>query len=287
MFISAGKYYFGFNVGPVPVNGAPPPTIAALGMIEYDGAPSSKAPKMPKFPNNVTIKPVDKFVAKLKNPAPYSISKNVDVDLIYVVTTSFVFCSPAKSEACGTKIMGSIQNYTFDEPRGNSILQAYANGDSGVYTENLPDHPPSLNIAVKSRDPNYGFGKRGTNVKSVQYGDVVQVVLQNAQALGILDHPFHLHGHDFYVVGRGYGVYDPAKDPAKFNLVNPPMFNTYALPNGGWVAFRFKADNPGVWFFHCHFERHKTWGMMMAFIVGNGGGKSLQPPLHPLPSCAA
>ncbi|CAM8901375.1 unnamed protein product [Rhodiola kirilowii] len=21
------------------------------------------------------------------------------------------------------------------------------------------------------------------------------------------------------------------------------------------------ADNPGVWFMHCHLERHVTWGM--------------------------
>ncbi|PRQ52348.1 putative laccase [Rosa chinensis] len=27
----------------------------------------------------------------------------------------------------------------------------------------------------------------------------------------------------------------------------------------------------GVWFWHCHMERHLTWGMESAFIVKNGG----------------
>lgn len=238
---------------------------------------------MPKFPKNVTIKPVDKYVRKLKDLGTYSLSKTVDQDLIYTVNTAFVVCKP--EEPCVTKIMGSIQNITFDDPTTTSILEAYANGVNGIYETNFPDLPPSLNISLTGPDPNYFNGTRGTRVKVLNYGDVVQVVLQNVYAAGILDHPFHLHGHDFYVVGRGYGIYNPSTDPANFNLVNPPLFNTFGIPNGGWVAFRFHANNPGVWLMHCHFERHKSWGMMMVFITKNGGGQSLQAPLHPLPTC--
>ncbi len=60
-------------------------------------------------------------------------------------------------------------------------------------------------------------------------------------------HPFHLHGYSFFVVGRGYGNYDPDSSPATFNVINPPFRNTYAVLAGGWVAIRFQADNPG-WF---------------------------------------
>lgn len=282
-----GNYYFGFSVGLVPNVGAPPPSIPALGVFKYTNANQSAPPSLPVFPNNVTRKYLDNYVKKLKNyNGTYDIPTEVTQDLIYTVNTAFVFCNA--DEPCATKIMGAVQNITFDDPTTTSILEAYANGVNGVYTADFPDRPPTLNISIANGpDPNYFYGSRGTRVKMLQYGDVVQVVLQNVFAAGILDHPFHLHGHDFYVVGRGYGIYNPAKDPAKFNLVDPPLYNTFGLPTGGWVALRFHANNPGVWLMHCHFERHKTWGMMMAFITSDGGGNSLQAPLHPLPSCSA
>lgn len=58
-------------------------------------------------------------------------------------------------------------------------------------------------------------------------------------------HPIHLHGFNFFEVGKGSGNFDPEKDPKKFNLVDPVERNTIAVPSGGWVAIRFRADNPG------------------------------------------
>ncbi|KAI3734947.1 hypothetical protein L6452_14429 [Arctium lappa] len=47
------------------------------------------------------------------------------------------------------------------------------------------------------------------------------------------------------------------------------------------------ADNPGVWFLHCHLEVHTTWGLKMAFLVENGKGpkESIIPPPKDLPTC--
>jgi FtsP/CotA-like multicopper oxidase with cupredoxin domain len=58
-------------------------------------------------------------------------------------------------------------------------------------------------------------------------------------------HPIHLHGYDFYIVGLGFGNYNPQIDPQKFNLVDPPMHNTVNVPINGWDAIRFVAENPG------------------------------------------
>lgn len=58
-------------------------------------------------------------------------------------------------------------------------------------------------------------------------------------------HPTHLHGFDFYAVGRGLGNFDPVNDPKKFNLIDPIARNTIGVPSGGWTAIRFRADNPG------------------------------------------
>jgi len=43
----------------------------------------------------------------------------------------------------------------------------------------------------------------------------------------------------------------------------------------------------GVWFLHCHFEVHTTWGLKMAFLVDNGKGpnESLIRPPNDLPKC--
>lgn len=50
-------------------------------------------------------------------------------------------------------------------------------------------------------------------------------------------------------LGVGLGNFDPARDPAKFNLVDPPERNTVGVPTRGWTAIRFQADNPGKYIF--------------------------------------
>jgi laccase len=72
------------------------------------------------------------------------------------------------------------------------------------------------------------------------------LILQDTSILEFETHPFHLHGYSVYIVGKGYGNYDPATSPASFNLINPPLRNTYGVPSGGWLALRFVADNPGT-----------------------------------------
>ncbi|KAK9911656.1 hypothetical protein M0R45_035552 [Rubus argutus] len=97
----------------------------------------------------------------------------------------------------------------------------------------------------------------------------------------------HLHGYSFYVVGQGFGIYDNVTDPKGFNLVDPPEVTTFGVPKNGWLAIRFTANNPGVWFWHCHMDRHLTWGMEAAFVVKNGGTTETsirQPPAY-MPPC--
>ncbi|GMI92066.1 laccase 17 [Hibiscus trionum] len=86
---------------------------------------------------------------------------------------------------------------------------------------------------------------------------------------------------------KGFGNFDPNKDPAKFNLIDPVERNTVGVPSGGWVAIRFLADNPGVWFMHCHLEVHTSWGLKMAWIVLDGElpNQKLVPPPADLPKC--
>jgi FtsP/CotA-like multicopper oxidase with cupredoxin domain len=61
-----------------------------------------------------------------------------------------------------------------------------------------------------------------------------------------------LHGHTFQVVAKSFKAdfsYAKLKDLASINP-NPLLRDTVNLPKFGWVALRFKADNPGIWVFH-------------------------------------
>lgn len=38
------------------------------------------------------------------------------------------------------------------------------------------------------------------------------------------------------------------------------------MPANGYLVLRFTANNPGVWFFHCHIDLHLVGGMAAAII---------------------
>lgn len=91
-------------------------------------------------------------------------------------------------------------------------------------------------------------------------------------------HPFHLHGHSFYVLAssrseHGWGSYSPFKNPEpNLNLVNPVKKDTISVPRRGYVVVRFKADNEGIWMLHCHVLFHQGSGMAMGLQVGGDEG---------------
>jgi FtsP/CotA-like multicopper oxidase with cupredoxin domain len=66
-----------------------------------------------------------------------------------------------------------------------------------------------------------------------------------------LNHPIHLHGHDFLILGTGKGTY--TNQP--LNLNNPPRRDTANMPAAGWLVIAFETDNPGAWLMHCHIGR--------------------------------
>ncbi|KAM0053781.1 putative laccase [Helianthus debilis subsp. tardiflorus] len=186
----------------------------------------------------------------------------------------------------------SMNNNSFVLPTRMSLLEAYFRNVSGVYTTDFPDRPP---VVFDYTNVNNSFNQslnllmtsKVTNLKKIKFNSTVQIVLQNTALLGIENHPMHLHGFNFYVLAQGFGNYDPANDTRKFNMVNPQERNTLGVPVGGWAVIRFRANNPGVWFIHCHLEVHLPWGLGTAFLVENGGTpeSTLPPPPADFPQC--
>ena len=98
----------------------------------------------------------------------------------------------------------------------------------------------------------------------VKYGEVVDIILNNYNDA---IHPFHLHGHQFEVLKRpasGAGRW-PGPGLDEYNQ-NPPRRDTVSVYGNSYVVIRFKADNPGVYLFHCHIEWHVEMGLSATVI---------------------
>ncbi|KAF3661815.1 L-ascorbate oxidase [Capsicum annuum] len=125
----------------------------------------------------------------------------------------------------------------------------------------------NYNIMKPPINPNSTYGN---GIYMLKFNTTVDVILQNANVLAENEseiHPWHLHGHNFWVLGYGDGKF-VSKNVEKFNLKNPPLRNTVVVFPYGWTAVRFVANNPGVWAFHCHIEPHLHLGMGVVFAEG-------------------
>ena len=56
-------------------------------------------------------------------------------------------------------------------------------------------------------------------------------------------HPFHLHGHHFWLLGQGTGIYNDTVNDSQLNTANPPFRDSFTIFKGGWVVFRFKVSD--------------------------------------------
>nr|POE51873.1 laccase-1 [Quercus suber] len=87
----------------------------------------------------------------------------------------------------------------------------------------------------------------------------VDIVVNNLDEEG---HPFHLHGHDFWVLSKytsttNWGSWNPFEDDVKpggeYDIETPLRKDTVIVPRRGYAVLRVKMDNPGIWMFHCKF----------------------------------
>ncbi|XP_057470499.1 laccase-17-like [Actinidia eriantha] len=269
------------------------------GILEYQqpsSTPNTKKTKLPllkpKLPFFNDTNFATNFSNKVRSLAnkkfPANVPKKVDKQFFFTVGLGLSQCS--KNQTCqgpnNTRLAASINNVSFVQPN-TALLQAhFSNQSKGVYTTDFPANPP-FKFNYTGTPPNNILVTSGTKVVVLPYKAGVEVIMQDTSIIGAESHPLHLHGFNFFIVGQGFGNYNPKKDPAKFNLVDPAERNTVGVPSGGWVAIRFLADNPGVWFMHCHLEVHTSWGLKMAWIVTDGKrpNQKLPPPPSDLPKC--
>jgi len=185
-----------------------------------------------------------------------------DVDLFHSLKPLVANPPPLKVTKSFTLVIDSVDQYytinnkLFHHPTGNYVLDRFLN-------KTVPEDIPHIDL---------------------QYGDVVEITLINQGYSNPVNHPFHLHGHNFWVMGYGLG----APNTSEYNLINPTYRDTQVVlidPMNhvpGWTTIRFIADNPGVWHFHCHMEWHLTMGLALIF---NEALDRLAPPVADTPLC--
>ncbi|KAF4600430.1 laccase [Pleurotus pulmonarius] len=84
-------------------------------------------------------------------------------------------------------------------------------------------------------------------------------------------HPIHLHGHAFDVV-RSAGS-------STYNYNNPVRRDVVSTGTGSDnVTIRFKTDNPGPWFLHCHIDWHLEIGLAVVFAEDTTSTSKQRPP---------
>ncbi|KAG9144874.1 hypothetical protein Leryth_025616, partial [Lithospermum erythrorhizon] len=274
------------------------PTTTALLVYDDVDTTQSMLPVMPNFPDywdtETAVNFSSSLTALVTSPFWTPVPLEIDEHMFMTIGLGIVHCNKEDKSRClgplNQLTAASINNVSFQSPTETSILEAYFNKEDGVYTTDFPNRPPMMfnftNLSYIVNDK-LMWTHKATKVKKLEYNATVEIVFQGLTFVNSESHPMHLHGHNFNVLAQGFGNYDPSKDRVKFNLVNPQVRNTIAVPMGGWAAIRFQANNPGAWYIHCHMEPHLAIGLGTIFLVENGPTTSttLPPPPTDLPRC--
>ncbi|KAI8634433.1 multicopper oxidase [Xylariaceae sp. FL1651] len=168
---------------------------------------------------------------------------------------------------------------------GDGINYAFFNNVT-YKAPKVPSLYTALSAGELATDPSiYGSF---TNSFVLEKGEIVQIIVNN---LDSGRHPFHLHGHHFQALYRSEeeaGTFEDSNITEADFPTTPMRRDTFVLYPDGNIVLRFRADNPGVWIFHCHIEWHVTSGLIATMIEAPLDlQKSLTIPQNHLDVCAS
>uniref|UniRef100_U9SVW8 Uncharacterized protein n=1 Tax=Rhizophagus irregularis (strain DAOM 181602 / DAOM 197198 / MUCL 43194) TaxID=747089 RepID=U9SVW8_RHIID len=179
-------------------------------IVHYEGAPDDPEPK--------------------DNPWSDSLTEYVDLD--------HKTLQPLEEE----KIPESTKKFEFKidfHKNSTGVVKAFLNNSSYIPDINFP----TLDKIFKKKS----FNETSANAYIFDKdGEVVDMYFINSDDG---EHPFHIHGYQFWVLGTGNG---DKVDENELNTHNPIKRDTATIPASGWIAIRFVSDNPGAWGIHCH-----------------------------------
>lgn len=205
------------------------------------------------------------------NSLPQSVDWSEVVELICkdMNTTEFVPVAAATAPTTADSFFYLRANFEIGAYR---LSRGFFNSSSW-----RPDvHSPSLERVIDGYlASNESFTATRTGVNELAFDVDREMVIQvdGIKTIDILvenfddgNHPLHLHGMKFWVLGAGHG-YFPRDTYSSLDLSNPLRRDTASVEAFGWLLIRLVTDNPGLWAFHCHISWHTEAGLMMQLLV--------------------
>lgn len=206
------------------------------GIVTYEGvAPATPTSTAYSYTNECVDEPLASLVPHVKLNAGASADQTIDETV-------------AIGKPNGNYFKWTLSGTTFQSQWGEPTLNSiYANDTIPPYSGRLAIEVPNLQ-------------------------EWVYVIIDSPIPT---PHPIHLHGHDFFVLAQGPGLYNPS---VVLNTVNPPRRDTALMPynvnplngaiSGGHLVLAFLTDNPGAWLMHCHIGWHVSMGFALQIIEG-------------------
>ncbi|CAG8504340.1 2475_t:CDS:2 [Cetraspora pellucida] len=205
----------------------------ATGILRYEGA-NGTTPTSQDFPDTAPLTcddvPDSSLIPFVANPPPQNATQ-------YILNITYA----PNSQGLGIFF---INGNSFEPHFNNATLMQVTSG--GVSPQSLPANQNIIS---------YDTANAGIEL----------VFVNNIHDI----HPFHLVYILIYLFIIVYSISNSngtTPDPSTYNLVNPPYRDTVTIPQNGWLAIRFVADNPGIWAVHCHIEWHVEMGMVVTLV---------------------
>ncbi|CAG2209713.1 unnamed protein product [Mytilus edulis] len=153
---------------------------------------------------------------------------------------------------------------------------------------------------------------------NLKTGSDIIMVLLNLGTGAFISHPIHMHGHTYKVLKMEFpevtidgnftftediqcsnilpninsscnnarwrnSSWNDYKNIPGINTVDAVRKDTIVVPYGGYVIIKIKAANPGVWFMHCHIDKHMVEGMALMLNESFENSRRFIP--NGLPTC--
>ncbi|RAK76339.1 uncharacterized protein BO72DRAFT_497120 [Aspergillus fijiensis CBS 313.89] len=121
------------------------------------------------------------------------------------------------------------------------------------------------------------------NIYNLGANSSIRLVIYNVFAM---QHPMHLHGHNFWVLAEGRGTWDGTIT----NPANPQSRDTQVLQPGNpedpaYLVLEWQLNNPGTWPLHCHMSFHVSAGLLINVVEQPDAIQNLQIPKTMAQTC--
>lgn len=169
------------------------------------------------------------------------------------------------NDYCGNDALSNTVPYMSMDPGDPSTTETiqmavYSNGSHGLWhlnnVSNVIDYNDPILLEAKSGsvdfEPQQAVYNFGTNSS-------VRIILENPTGIA---HPFHLHGHNIFILAEGVGVWDGSI----VNPSNPTRRDVQLVQAAGYAVVQWNQDNPGAWPLHCHIAWHLSLGMAIQVL---------------------